>query len=144
MTAQRAADANAQRRCGLMFELSVNLERLLEFLASQLPAAFRWASSVAGHRMLGVSHLFKTHLSSQTVHINLLLAGCAVTITRSAIWCRGGSTLNLTRLVELLSFILSHTTGKGTCSEASMCTVGPAAMLLQLQATCRCQVAQQA
>jgi Kip1 ubiquitination-promoting complex protein 1 len=66
VTAQRAADANAQRRCGLMFELSVNLERLLEFLASQLPAAFR-----------------------------------------------GGSTLNLTRLVELLSFILSHTTGKG-------------------------------
>ena len=41
MAAQRAADANAQRRCGLMFELSVNLERLLEFLASQLPAAFR-------------------------------------------------------------------------------------------------------
>ena len=48
MTAQRAADANAQRRCGLMFELSVNLERLLEFLASQLPAAFRCASSVEG------------------------------------------------------------------------------------------------
>jgi hypothetical protein len=41
VAAQRAADANAQRRCGLMFELSVNLERLLEFLASQLPAAFR-------------------------------------------------------------------------------------------------------
>lgn len=48
VTAQRAADANAQRRCGLMFELSVNLERLLEFLASQLPAAFRCAPSVAG------------------------------------------------------------------------------------------------
>ena len=60
----RQADPQAQRRCGLMFELSVNLERLLEFLAAQLPAAFR-----------------------------------------------SGSTLNLTRLTELLSFILSHTAG---------------------------------
>jgi len=64
--AGRQADPQAQRRCALMFELSGNLERLLEFLASQLPGAFR-----------------------------------------------AGSTLNLTRLVELLSFILSHTTGSG-------------------------------
>mmetsp|Transcript_34159 Transcript_34159/g.87346 ORF Transcript_34159/g.87346 Transcript_34159/m.87346 type:complete len:796 (-) Transcript_34159:86-2473(-) len=52
-----------QRKCTIMFELSVNLERILEFISLELPAVFL-----------------------------------------------RGSALNLTRLVELLGFVLSHTT----------------------------------
>ena len=61
-----AVEAQVPRRAALMFDLSIQLARLLEFLAARLPAAFN-----------------------------------------------RGSTLNLTRLIELLSFILSHTAGPG-------------------------------
>lgn len=52
-----------QRKCAIMFELSCNLERILEFLAQELPALF-----LAGPEM------------------------------------------NLSRLCELITFVLNHTT----------------------------------
>lgn len=57
----------APRRAAVMFDLSIQLARLLEFLAAQIPTAFS-----------------------------------------------RGSNLNLTRLMELQSFILSHTAGQGS------------------------------
>lgn len=68
-----AVEAQVPRRAALMFDLSIQLARLLEFLAARLPAAFN-----------------------------------------------RGSTLNLTRLIELLSFILSHTAGPGASPPATL------------------------
>lgn len=66
----------AQRRASVMFDLSIQLARLLEFLAAQLPTAFS-----------------------------------------------RGSSLNMSRLMELQSFILTHTAGQGAaaCSPVALC-----------------------
>ena len=54
--AARRADQNVVRRCILMFELSVNLARILEVLATQLPETFLRGSSISLTRLLEVRH----------------------------------------------------------------------------------------
>ena len=50
----RRADQNIVRRCILMFELSVNLARILEVLATQLPETFLRGSSISLTRLVEV------------------------------------------------------------------------------------------
>ena len=52
--AARRADQNVVRRCILMFELSVNLARILEVLATQLPETFLRGSSISLTRLVEV------------------------------------------------------------------------------------------
>ena len=52
--AARRADQNVVRRCILMFELSVNLARILEVLATQLPETFLRGSTISLTRLVEV------------------------------------------------------------------------------------------
>ena len=51
---RRRVDPNSQRRCTVMFDLSVDLARILEMLTLQLPRAFLRGSSLNLTRLVEV------------------------------------------------------------------------------------------
>ena len=111
--AARRADQNVVRRCILMFELSVNLARILEVLATQLPETFLRGSTISLTRLVEVITLparIMPHPDSK-LSIKACFRCCESLLPTwlFASWLSGCcSWQNL--LLQVLSFILSHTT----------------------------------